>query len=221
MSIHAPTRIRFDDFLWKSSDPKLDGKELQKFTKNVNWCINTNVVLTPAVLCQDLDQFPDAVEWCKRMAQEGAIYPDLHGWDHGPYAPRSQAEIEEHLDKASEWFMSKLGLPPVRWITPHGADSHAIRDAAAKYSLIVETCESPVVDQKVLDPMLRETWDLSVLDGKVIMNHWWERGLRLYRIARIIENQSIEGAIEATLKELSMRDHKICWDGWSKGEVAG
>lgn len=209
-----PDRIRFDDVLWKSSDPKMAGREMQKFVKHINWCQNIDVPLTPAILCQDIEQFPESITWLREKTEEGIIYPDLHGVDHGPYAPRSQAEVEEHLDKAQEWFKQHLGVPAIRWVTPHGADSPAMQAAADKFDLVIETTGFPVVDQKVLDTKLRETRDLELLNGIVIMCHYWERGLRLYRIARIIEHQSVEAAMEATRSELSVKDFKICWNQW-------
>ncbi len=209
-----PDRIRFDDCLWKSSDAKMKGKELQKFTKNVMWCKNTGVLLTPAILCKDIEMFPDCVSWVREQTQEGLIYPDLHGFDHGPYASRSQLEIEEHLSRAQEWFKANLKVPAVRWVTPHGANSPAMQAAASKYDLVIETTEPPVVDQKALDTRLRETGDLSLMRGRVVMNHYWERGLRLYRIARIIEYQGVHEAIEATRVELNVKDHNICWNKW-------
>lgn len=208
--IHAPDRIRFDDAIWSNGV----GNEVQKFTKNVNWCVRTNVPLTPAILCESTDNFPDGIEWLREKIEEGIIYPDLHGWDHGPYDNRTQAEIEEHLDKAQLWFNRYLGVPAIRWVTPHGSDSVAMQAAAAKYGLVIETTDDPVVDQKVLDTQLRQTGNLDLFDGKVIMVHYWERGLRLYRMARIIEHQDIGAAMEATRSELSKKDWKICWNDW-------
>jgi hypothetical protein len=187
---------------------------MQKFTKNVNWCIDTGVQLSPTVLCQDIMQFPEAIEWCRQKTQEGVIYPDLHGWDHGPYGERTEEEIVEHLDKAMDWFYEHLDVVPMRWVTPHGAHTLEIESAARQFGLVVEDTSLPVIDQKALDPHLNKNRDLAVLDGKVIMNHWWERGLRLYRICKIIEHQSIEIAIDATASELSAGDQEICWSGW-------
>lgn len=212
--IHAPDRIRFDDAITSSSDPKHKGREVQKFLKNVNWCVNTNVPLTPAILVKDIQEFPEGVAELRRLTHEGVIYPDLHGYDHGPYAPRSQDEIEHHLSLSKDWFFKHLGVPAVRWVTPHGSDSPAMQAAAAKFNLVIETTEYPVVDQKVLDTKLRETHDITLFDGVVIMCHWWNRGLRLYRMARIIEYQSVPEAIEATRSELTEADHEICWKGW-------
>ncbi len=212
--IYAPDRIRFDDAIWGSSDPKIVGKEVQKFTKVVKWCLNTSVPLTPAILCEEIEKFPGGIEWLREKTEEEVIWPDLHGWDHGPYAPRAQVEIEEHLEQAQEWFIRNLGVPAIRWITPHGADSAAMRSAADKFDLVIETTAYPVVCEKVLDTQLRETWDLNLLNDIVIMSHWWYRGLRLYRIARIIEHQGVREAIEATRSELSVKDHNICWGSW-------
>ena len=212
----TPDRIRFDDAIWTSSDPKVKGKEVQKFMKNVNWCLPLyeKVSLTPAILCQEIEKFPEGISRLRALIDEGKIYPDLHGWDHGPYAPRSQDEIEEHLDRAQEWFTANLGVSAIRWVTPHGANSSAMQAAASKFNLIVETTDPPVICEKNLDPALRKTRDLSLVAGKVVMNHYWNRGLRLYRIARIIEHQGVAEAIEATRGELNKKDHKICWAGW-------
>ena len=208
----VPARIRFDDFIVSSN--QFPGKEVQKSRKYVEWCVNTDVTLTPAILCQATDEFPEGIEWLRQMIADEVIYPDLHGWTHGPYGTMPFGEVKEHLDKAQVWFKENLGVPAVRWVTPHGSDSVAMREAAASYNLVIETTAYPVIDQKHLDTALRETRDLSVMEDRVIMTHWFYRGLHVYRIARIIEHQSVEGAIEATRSELSKKDHKICWGSW-------
>lgn len=208
------SRIRLDDVFWESGDPKMMGKEVQKVRKHINWCANIDVPVTPAVICQESDKFPEGVQYLRELIEEGTVYADLHGWDHGPYAPRTTVEVDEHLEKSLEWFAVNLGITPIRWVTPHGADTPALRASASRYGMVLENTEDPVVDQKRLDTALRETRDLSIMDGKVMMIHWFERGLRLFRIARIIEFNSIELAIEETKSELSKGDHKICWNGW-------
>ena len=209
-----PVRIRFDDVITSSSDSRIKGKEVQKLFKHINWCSKLNVSLTPAILCKDIEQFPEGIALIRKMTKEGLIYPDLHGWDHGPYGDRSQNEIEEHLEKSLRWFNKNLDITPIRWITPHGADSLDMRTAASKFNLIIETTDYPVIDQKILNSYLRTTRNIDVLKNRIIMVHYWERGLRLYRIARIIEFQNIGVAIRETRKELSEKDHKICWAGW-------
>lgn len=210
-----PDRIRFDDFIVSSE--QFRGKEVQKCQKYVRWCVNTGVELTPAILCQASDEFPEGLEWLRQAISDETIYPDLHGWTHGPYGDMPLREIREHLDRAQVWFKKNLGVPAIRWVSPHGSDSAVMREAAAEYDLVLETTEYPVVDQKVLDTQIRKSYSLEPLHGVVIMCHFWERGLRLYRIARIIEHQGVDEAIEATRSELNERDHAICWNEWSTG----
>ena len=215
--VYYPRRIRFDDVLWSTGDPKIQGKEFQKLTKNINWCESLwdRVVLAPAILVKDIQAFPECIEWVRQKTEEGFIYPDLHGYDHGPYQTRTEEEVSEHLDKSLEWFNSELDTVPVRWVTPHGSNSPAMTDAARKHGLVIETTDFPVVDQKAADTLLRESWDLQDLDNKVIMNHWWERGLRLYRLAKVLEYQNVQDAMGASKIELSAKDWKICWNDWN------
>ena len=213
-AVIAPSRIRFDDFIVSSN--QFPGKEVQKCQKYVGWFVNTGVLLTPAILCEASNKFPEGIEWLRRATADEILYPDLHGWTHGPYGDMPLGEVREHLEKAQVWFKENLGAPAIRWVTPHGSDSATMREAAAEFNLVIETTEYPVVDQKHLDTALRKTWDLRVMEDRVIMTHWFYRGLHVYRTARIIEHQSVEGAIEATRSELGARDHKICWGAWEK-----
>lgn len=208
-------RIRFDDILWESSDPKIKGKELQKFQKHVNWCAKLDVTLSPAILCQDIEKFPEGIAYIKeKMASDERFYPDLHGWTHGPYGNMPEEEICDHLSKAFEWFDRNLGVLPHRWVTPHGANSYAIQAAARRFNLSVEDTKYPVLDQKAADNLIRQFRDAGCLEERVIMVHTWERGLRLYRIARMVEFGTATTAIEETAKELDAESHRICWRGW-------
>jgi len=205
-------RIRFDDVLWSTSDEKIKGKELQKFKKHVNWCKNIDILLTPAVLCQDIEKFPECIEYIREETEQGNLYPDLHGYDHGPYADRSVDEVKKHLEMSIEWFYKNLGVTPIRWVTPHGANTVQMQDAARVFGLVIEDTSYPVLDQKELDTDLRLNKDLSVMKNRILMVHWWERGLRLYRIARIIEYGSVAEAIKITKTELDLKSWKICWN---------
>jgi hypothetical protein len=205
-------RIRFDDILWATGDPKVKGKEFQKFKKHINWCKDIDVPLAPAILCQNIEEFPECLQYVREQTWEGVMHPDLHGWTHGPYGDLSVPEISKHLERALEWFDANLGVMPIRWVTPHGANSHAIQAAAQKYDLIVEDTGYPVIDQKAADSRLRETGDVTLLDDRVLMVHWYEKGLRLYRIAKVIQYKNIPDAIEASKADLNEKEFKICWN---------
>lgn len=205
-------RVRIDDTLWCSSG--MAGVEPRKFVKYVNWCHDAQVECCPNILCQELEKFPDTIDFLKGRLREERISLDLHGWDHGPYQDRSVSEVEEHLDKAMNWFVEHFDWLPLRWVTPHGSDSPAMREAAAKYGIPIETCEDPVIDMKVADRCIRETGDISFLDGKIILSHWWERGLALYRVLNCLKHGGVPQAIAATKETLDAKSFRICWDGW-------
>lgn len=208
------SRIRFDDILWTSSDKKMKGRELHQFKKYVNWCEGLDVQLSPAILCQDIENFPEGIEYVKQGTEEGLFYPDLHGWTHGPYGDSTEKEIDDHLAQAMEWFDKKLNCIPIRWVTPHGANTNEMQYAARKYGLIIEDTTFPVIDQKEADPLLRSTRDPAILDGRVIMSHAWERGLRLYRIAQILKAGSVDEAMINSKEALDEKSYKICWNNW-------
>lgn len=206
-------RVRIDDVLWSSSG--MAGREGQKFQKYVKWARDADLYVVPNILCQELDRFPETKEWLRiELLEDRLTGLDLHGWDHGPYRGRGTQEIVEHLDKALTWFMDSYSIQPIRWVTPHGADSPEIREAAGLCGLIVETTEPPVIDQKVADGKLKQTRSLDFLNDAIIMTHWWERGLALYRITQSIKHGSVDRAIDETKESLDSKSWEICWDGW-------
>lgn len=185
-------RVRTDDVL-VTSEP-MRGKEFQKWRKHHLWLQECPKLFyhTPAILCRDIQQFPQAIEYIQNEQREGRLRCDLHGWEHDPvgksgkkgYGKLAIKEIEERLEKCMEWFETTLDDVPVRWLTPHGACSPQIIEAANTFGLIVETTDPPVIDQKIAEPLVRKH-GIEVIKDKVIMVHFWERGLRLLRIALI------------------------------------
>lgn len=204
--------IRIDDVLTVSSDPKVKGKELQKLQKHVNWAYEVGLPVSVAVLCQDIEAFPDAIAYLKEERNSGRMAVQLHGWDHENYAVRSAQVISNHLSNSLRWFREHMDGLPTKWITPHGADSVVMREVAAHYGLTVETTASPVIDQKVADRLVRKAKDISPLTDKTVMVHTWERGLRLYRICQVYKHGTVEAAMKAST--LDPKSYKICWENW-------
>lgn len=212
-------RIRFDDVMWESGNSKFHGKELDRLKMHINWCKPLDVTLAPNVLCQDIMKFPDTIPYLNGLVEEmpDRVDIDIHGWDHGPYAPRKYEEVVQHLQFCMGWFERHIDQMPIRWVSPHGANSFAMQRAAREFGLTVETTEDPVIDQRNADTMLRQTRDPSKLDGKIIMVHWWERGMSLYRIARIMQHRDVGNAIIESKHELDASAWKACWgEGWHK-----
>ena len=208
------SRVRIDDVLVQTSDAKIVGRELQKFQKHINWCIDAGLYVVPNILCQDLAKFPDCIAYLREQKNEGVLDTfDLHGWDHGPYDTRSFKTVLEHLKLGIDWIETNLEVTPFRWVTPHGSISRVMEDAADVVGLVIETTVVPVIDQRAADGELKRTKDLTFLDGRVIMSHWWERGLALYRLSKCLQYGSVQAAINATKGELG-EDWFKCWNGW-------
>jgi len=210
-------RVRFDDVMWKSSNDKFKGKELGRLKMHIDWMKDLpQVTLAPNILCQDIMEFPESLAYIQNEANTNERFTvDLHGWDHGPYAPRNYDEISEHLDKSLAWFKASLPAPPLRWVTPHGANGWAMQRAAKERGLVIETTDDPVIDQREADKLLRVSRDIKKLDNKIIMVHWWERGMALYRIARVLQHGGVSEAIIESKHELEDSAWRACWgEGW-------
>jgi len=127
----------------------------------------------------------------------GRLFVDLHGWEHIDYTKLSQEEIEEHLEKSFDYMLDTFGCLPVRWATPWGATSDAILAACRKYCIAWEGVTHPVIDQGEAAKIVKETGTIECLQNRVIMVHWFERGLKLYRIAQTAKYGTWEEAAKA------------------------
>jgi len=191
-------RVRMDDILVHSKPMK--GKEFQKWRKHYNWCLEAPELFYPtaAILCSEIQQFPEAVDFIRGELAEGHLYLDLHGWEHIDYTKLSEKEINEHLEKSFEYMLKAFNCLPVRWATPWGGFSDAIRFGCKQFSLSWEGTQHPVLDQGIAVDQVRKHGNIEVLDGKVVMVHWFERGLKLYRIVQT----GIHGSWNAAAKAL-------------------
>lgn len=201
-------RVRFDDVLVQSKPMK--GQEFQKFKKHHKWCLEATEVFYPtaAVLCSEIQQFPEAVEYIRSELDEGRLYIDLHGWEHIDYAKLTQDEIEEHLEKSFDYLLKTFRCLPVRWATPWGANSEAIQNACRKYCIAWEGVENPVIDQAAAVARVRNTKTVESLRGLVVMVHWFERGLKLYRIVQAAKYGGWDEAAAAHPEHFTEKESK-------------
>lgn len=194
-------RIRTDDVLVHSD--AMAGAEFEKWRKHHHWVLEAPEYFyhVAAILCKDIQAFPVAIEYIKQEVAEGRLGLDLHGWEHIDYAKLTKEQIEEHLEQSFEFFLKTFNFLPTRWATPWGAISDSIQKAARKYSLIVEGVTPPVIDQSQAVSVVHAANSITPLLGGVIMVHWFERGLKLWRIIQTAKYGSWTEAALAHPKE--------------------
>jgi len=175
-------RVRTDDVLVHSDSMK--GAEFEKWRKHHRWVLEAPAYFyhVAAILCKDIQDFPKAIDYIRQEVAEGRLGLDLHGWEHIDYSKIPQEQIEEHLEKSFEFFLKTFNCLPSRWATPWGNNSEGIKKAARKYSIAVEGVTDPVIDQSQAVNIVHHFNSITPLLGKVIMVHWFERGLKLWRI---------------------------------------
>jgi peptidoglycan/xylan/chitin deacetylase (PgdA/CDA1 family) len=180
------------------SEPMKD-LEFQKFRKHHQWCLEAPKLFYPiaAVLCKEIQDFPDAIAYIRSQLDEHKLFVDLHGWEHIDYTKLTQEQVEEHLEKSFDFMLNTFNCLPIRWAPPWGGISEAMQQACRKYSLTLEGVTNPVIDQGDAVAMVKKHGTIECLQGKIIMVHWFERGLKLYRIIKTGVHGTWEEAAKA------------------------
>lgn len=175
-------RVRGDDVLVHSEAMK--GAEFSKWKKHHQWVVEGPPYFfhVAAILCKEIQDFPEAIEYIRKEVAEGRLALDLHGWEHIDYGKLETEDIELHLEQSFDFFLKTFNCLPFRWATPWGANSPNIRKAARKFSLIVEGVTDPVIDQSQAVNIVQHADSIEPLIDKIILFHWYEKGLKLWRI---------------------------------------
>lgn len=135
----------------------------------------------PALLTNDLNEFPEVIEFIRYKTQQGKMIPQLHGSSHIDYAKLSVKEIQEDYRRCQDWFLSNIGVRFTKHYTPWGAGGRR-KDGTPMVNgtHIAPTANAmgiSVVDMyKPLDPrhILSDTeTSFSKYDGRTIVIHWW------------------------------------------------
>jgi len=174
--------IRNDDVLLSSSG-KYKGKEFNrfKFIHEQICRVPDKLLHCPAILCQEIQAFPEAIEYIRAETLEGRMRPYLHCWDHTDWTKKSQLEIYEMLQRCDKWFEENLNQGYSVWATPWGADSPAARQASAQIGIRLELTND-TIDLKLAAKITKQSNIVDILDAHTILIHWWERGLSMFRI---------------------------------------
>lgn len=186
--------IRDDDVLLSSKgfgDPVARLKQIHEWI-----CESPKLMHVPTILCTEIKAFPTAINFIREETHAGRMLPQLHGWEHIDYAKLHHAAIVTHLEDSKHWMIDNLDVCPTRWYTPWGANAPHLYTAANECGLkLIDTSNRIVLEgpNGVL-ATLQKGVPVDYLDGREIFLHWWQRGLRLWRLALVAKHGSWEAA---------------------------
>jgi peptidoglycan/xylan/chitin deacetylase (PgdA/CDA1 family) len=188
--------IRNDDVILDSSG-KYKGKEFERFRfVHEQICrVPDKLLHCPAILCEEIEAFPQAIEYIREEAKAGRMRPYLHCWNHTDWTTKSRDEIVNMLKQCDLWFDLNLYYEYTVWATPWGANSPVAQQAARELGIRVETTHE-TVDIKAAARFVQQS-GLPSLDGRTVLFHWWERGLSLFRIVEAAAQGSWAAAAAA------------------------
>ena len=178
-----------------------------------------NVMHVPAILTDDIQKRPGAIDFVKQETKLHRMQPEVHGKTHINYNTRERgirrdsdprtwtAEetkaakewVTKDIREARDWIATTFGRTPKYWYTPWGAEALHLYEVAYDLNLIL-------VGTKVNYNPIRnvytklESGQISAdrLNGLEIFLHWWDREWdrhnRLERICATFEYGSWENA---------------------------
>lgn len=189
--------IRDDDVLLSSkgfSDPVVRLKQIHGWI-----CESPKLMHVPTILCKEIQDFPEAIEYVKEETLAGRMLPQLHGWEHIDYAKLTQPQIQYHLEISKFWMVDNLDVLPTRWYTPWGANAPHLYAAAKECDLtLIDTSNRIVLEGPTgVLASLKKGIPVDYLDEQEIFLHWWQRGLRLWRLALVAKHGSWQAAAAA------------------------
>lgn len=199
-------RIRNDDVLFKSkgwTDPA------ERFRQVDGWmAVSDNVIHVPAILVNEIQDFPDTIKMIRDETAKGRMMPEIHGLMHIDYAkvglprekidnPRkvdftifSPEEIQAHLDEVrshlrycKDWITHNFGRAPRIWYTPWGASEPTLHQAAREEGLLFVGTDRTVTIKEGCRKLREGHMTVEQLDGCEFFTHWWDRGLAIWRMS--------------------------------------
>jgi hypothetical protein len=182
-------RVRNDDVLRESGD--WVNREVERLTRVHAWISEfpDDFLHVPTIVVNDIVKFPEAIEFVQEETKKGLMVPEVHGLEHIDYCSMTRPVIIDHLSQCLEWF-DKTGLPtPTRFYTPWGGWNQKTADAAATLGL-----ETIGVDKNwTLEAVCARLGAGELVEdihGNEVFFHWWNRGIRLKRLAMAVKHGS-------------------------------
>ena len=182
-------RVRNDDVLRKSGD--WVNREVERLKRIHSWISEfpDDFVHVPTIVTNEIVGFPEAVDFVCEETQKGLMVPEVHGLEHVDYCSLSPQRVIDDLSQCLEWF-DKMGLPvPTRFYTPWGGWNQRTADAAATLGLTTVGVDTNWTLEAVC-ARLGAGGSIENIHGNEVLLHWWNRGIRLKRLAMTVKHGS-------------------------------
>lgn len=183
-------RIRDDDVLLHSrghENPFARFKQIHEWT-----LLSADIVHVPAILVEDIQEFPGCVEYVKEHTANGSMLPEIHGLRHVDYGALSKQQVLSDIAEARDWIEKTFDRAPRIWYTPWGASQPHLHEAAAELGLVLVDVSRIVKmeGETGVCANLRNGMSVERLDGLEIFMHWWNGGSRLLRVCEAVRHGS-------------------------------
>ena len=179
-------RVRNDDVVRESRD--WTGREVDRVKRIHSWISEfpDDFIHVPTIVVNDIKQFPEGIDFVVEETKEGRMAPEIHGLEHVDYCALSEKKIVDDLSECLEWFNKTLSIVPTRFYTPWGGMNTKCTSAAASVGLQAIGVDTNWSLEAVCARLGRGGL-VEDLHGQEIFMHWWNRGIRLKRVAMAVK----------------------------------
>jgi len=173
-------RVRDDDVLTPSKEfIKKPGGPAGRF-RGIHKLIIQNTekfIHVPTIVVDDIQAFPEVVEYIRDETEAGRMLPEIHGLEHIDYGARDDETVTDHLKQCKEFLHHEFGVYATKWYTPWGADSPVLRELASELDLELVGVKDRIEPSEVVNAFKHNpTKAREKYSDCEIMIHWWEGG---------------------------------------------
>ena len=190
-------RIRDDDILVHSSSYE---DTFGRFRQVHEWvCESKQFIHVPTILVEEIQEFPDCIEYIKQETKEGRMLPEIHGHRHVDFAKLPKEELIDKFKLCKEFLWEKFEVKARYVYSPWGANAPHISDACEETGLKLIDCSRimKLEGKHGIVQRLKDGEKLSNFYGCEFFTHFWGGGARLKRIVEVFKHGSWAAAKEA------------------------
>lgn len=189
-------RLRDDDVVIKHSSQWEDifgrFRQVHEWTK----AGDGQLLHVCAILADDLQTHSEAISYIRDEVEAGNIEPQIHGKEHIDYANLSKEKVREHLKYCKDFIFESFSVIPTLWYTPWGASSPHLHEVSLEENIKLIDC-SKIIPIESCVKSIRYGVPVRKYEGKEVITHFWNKGLRVKRLAVLAKYGSWGDAVEA------------------------